>query len=220
MNPSKNHLSRAIGSTPGQLISKWLKRILAATTVGVIIWSFIWVGMRPVRIAESLDDRTEITVMHWGSRDTDQIYQRLVESFEQKNPFIKIKRINVPTFYIPKIQTQYVANDPPDVMLLLHQNAISFAGKGLLMPLDSFFVEDERSGAAEFQLDDFYPEVLDGFRFDGTVSGQGPLYGLPSGFTTVGFYYNKDLFDRGGSHTRVMTGLGRNLRKKQERSAN
>jgi multiple sugar transport system permease protein/multiple sugar transport system substrate-binding protein len=40
--------------------------------------------------------------------------------------------------------------------------------------------------------------VLDAYRFDGERVGAGPLYGLPKDFTTIGFYYNKDLFRRAG----------------------
>jgi multiple sugar transport system permease protein len=40
--------------------------------------------------------------------------------------------------------------------------------------------------------------VVDAFRFDGKRVGKGALYGLPKDFTTVGFYYNKDLFAQAG----------------------
>ena len=40
--------------------------------------------------------------------------------------------------------------------------------------------------------------LLDGYRWDGSATGAGPLYGLPKDFTTIGFYYNRDLFRRAG----------------------
>ena len=56
------------------------------------------------------------------------------------------------------------------------------------------------SSADEYQvdLDDFFTHVVDAFRFDGKRVGRGTLYGLPKDFTTVGFYYNKDLFKQAG----------------------
>ncbi len=47
-------------------------------------------------------------------------------------------------------------------------------------------------------MNDFYPLVLDAFRYNGKNVGAGPLYGLPKDFTTFVTYVNLDLFEKAG----------------------
>ena len=72
----------------------------------------------------------------------------------------------------------------------------SFAGQDLLMPIEPLIEADRAAGRKTLDLNDFFENTVNCFRFDGQRTGRGPLYGLPKDFTTVGFYYNKDAFDR------------------------
>lgn len=75
--------------------------------------------------------------------------------------------------------------------------ALAKALRGLLADLTPF-IDQEKSAGKGAWLDDFYPILVDAFRFDGQKAGQGPLYGLPKDFTTSLMYVNVDLFKEAG----------------------
>lgn len=198
------------------LAARWGLGLLAAL---IVVWSFAWVLTRPLRREAARAGAIEITVLHWGDHEEDAIVEELKRSFEATHPRIRINRINAPN-YFAKLQTMMAAGDPPDVIFLNSKHIPKYAAKGLLLDIERFLERDEAAasdrtsappasddtlqadgdGAAPFHLDpdDFYVEALNSFRFDGTVSGRGTLYGLPMSFTPLGFYYNKTLFDQAG----------------------
>ena len=45
-------------------------------------------------------------------------------------------------------------------------------------------------------LDAFFPNIVNYARYDGTVTGQGPLYGLPMNAGCYILFYNRDMFDK------------------------
>ncbi|MEW6227882.1 MAG: extracellular solute-binding protein, partial [Bacillota bacterium] len=66
------------------------------------------------------------------------------------------------------------------------------AGKGVLEPLDAYVEEDN------YDLDDFYPQIIKPYRYDGKRFGQGKLYGLPKEIAIRAFYYNVDMWREAG----------------------
>ncbi len=177
---------------------------LAAAAAVLVAWAFARVGLREIRRAGGSDGRTEITVLHWsgeGGPEEDEIVERSLREFEAANPGLRVKRINpgdAGSFYT-KLQTMMAAGEPPDVFYVGNERIPSFASLGLLEPLDRFVAADAASTEpGALRLDDFYPQVVDAFRYDGTNAGRGTLWGIPKDFTTVGFYYNKDIFRRAG----------------------
>ncbi len=165
---------------------------LAATAALIVVWSFVRVGTRPWRRSPGRPEATPITVLHWGGHLEDAVVEMLKRDFEAANPGIRIRRINAEADYFAKLRTMMAAGEPPDVMFLNGSHVPAYASRGLLLPAD------ELTGDDRLNLDDFYPETLRAFRFDGTVAGRGTLWGLPASVTPLGFYYNRDLFDRAG----------------------
>ncbi|MCB9916307.1 MAG: extracellular solute-binding protein [Planctomycetes bacterium] len=174
-----------------------LLRILAILTTLAVLWSAGWVFARDVLGGDD-DGRTVLTVMHWSGdagQEEDAIVEAALARFEATHPELRVERINpgdAGSFYT-KLQTMMAAGTPPDVFYVGDERLPSLASMGVLTPLDDFVASDP-----DVALDDFYPVVLDAYRFDGQHAGRGPLYGLPKDFTTIGFYYNKDLFRRAG----------------------
>lgn len=181
---------------------KWLgngvRAALLIAALLIVAWSFAHVLARPFRSYERTRETIELTVLHWGDRDEDEITQRLVASFEASHPGIRIKRINAGADYQTKLQTMVAGGDPPDVFFLNAFHLPIYAPRGILMDVQPFLERDGAAGELPFELADFVGEALDGFRFDGERLGAGPLYGLPMSFTPMGFYYNKRLFDEAG----------------------
>ncbi|MFM8784936.1 MAG: ABC transporter substrate-binding protein [Phycisphaerales bacterium] len=181
-----------------------MRSLLGCAAAVLVAWAFWRVGARELGRLFAADPRTELVVLHWsgeGGPEEDEIVERSLRDFEAANPGLRVTRINpgdAGSFYT-KLQTMMAAGEPPDVFYVGNERIPSFASLGLLEPLDRFVQEDAESGApGALTLGDFWPQVVDAFRFDGTNAGRGTLWGIPKDFTTVGFYWNKDVFRRAG----------------------
>ncbi|MCA9243734.1 MAG: extracellular solute-binding protein [Phycisphaerales bacterium] len=181
------------------LIARW---VLAGIAAGFVIWAFARVGARTVRDVLAGDTRTEITVMHWaggGGQEEDRIVADLIADFEKKHPEIRVNRINPgdTNSYYNKLQTMFAAGKPPDVFYMGWERFPAFVSKELMLDLEPL-IERDRGSSEALDLSAFYPITLDIFRFGPDGVGKGELYGIPKDFTTIGFYYNKSLFDQAG----------------------
>ncbi len=181
------------------------RTLFALAAVALVLWSFTRVGLRQWNHwRQSAEIKQELVVLHWsgeGGPEEDEIVDNSLHAFEAANPGVRVRRINpgdAGSFYT-KLQTMLASGEPPDVFYVGAERVASFSDMGLLEPLDGF-LESDRAGhvADEIKLEDFYPTTVSAFRFDGKTAGNGPLYGIPKDFTTVGFYYNKDLFTKAG----------------------
>ncbi len=172
--------------------------LLAAAAAVVVLWSFYRVLARPFQRAAETGQRTMLTVLHWGDPDEDRIVRGMVATFEAEHPEIRIRRINGGADYYAKLKTMFAAGEPPDVMFLNARDIPTYATLGLLMDVDPLMKADAESGDTAFRADNFFKPTIDSFRYDGARSGRGGLYGLPSNFTGLGFYYNKNMFKAAG----------------------
>jgi multiple sugar transport system permease protein len=178
-----------------------LFRYLLATMTGlVILWSFYTVIARGIQHRLALADRPiELTVLHWGSAEEDQIVDTLVRRFEESHPKVRINRINAGGGFESKLKTMIAAGTPPDVFYLSPPLLPQLASKHLIAPVDDFIAQDRKNGGGGF-YDDFYPTLFNAFRYDIETqkTGTGPIFGLPKDFTTAVFYINVDLFEKAG----------------------
>ncbi len=186
-----------------QQVGRWVRYAIGLLSILIVVASFLWVLSRPLRVPPEQRDQVELTVLHWsggGGPQEDQIIIDLIAEYERRNPDIRIKRINpgdAASLYT-KLQTMMAADTPPDLFYLGSERISSLADKDLLMPLEPLIEADRAAGRETLDLDDFYTATVDCFRYDGEKTGSGTLYGIPKDFTTVGFYYNKSVFDRAG----------------------
>lgn len=146
--------------------------------------------------ADRHDPRTEITILHWGDNAEREIVASLVEKFEAQNPDIRVNRIHA-SDYDAKLNTMFAAGSPPDLFYLASGHLPKMAGMGLLEPLDDR-IERDTLDTDQAWLDEFYPVLIEAFRYDGQRIGEGSLYGVPKDFTTMLMYVNIDLFERAG----------------------
>lgn len=184
-------------------IAALIRGVLAFAALALVLWAFVWVATRAWRQARQHTGQVELRVLHWGDKNEDAIVASIVADFERLNPDIRILRINPgqSALVATKIQTMVAAGDPPDVFYLDYPKVADFASKGLLADVEALIAQDRRDRAQDqINLDDYFPAVLNCFRYDHKARriGAGTLYGMPKDFTTVGFYYNKDLFRRAG----------------------
>jgi multiple sugar transport system substrate-binding protein len=128
-----------------------------------------------------------LTFAMWGTPEEKLAVYKVLQEFQKKHPNIGLKVIHTDSLsFGDKLQTMYAGGTPPDVHYLHVESFYDYASKGLLYPLDEF-VNDP-----DFQFEDFYPSLVDAFRFGGE------LYGIPKDWTTFAIYYNMDMFDKEG----------------------
>ncbi len=125
----------------------------------------------------------------WGDTDEYTILIGLVKIFEAQNPGWQVEIQRTPyNDYITKLLTQSAGGFLPDVLFMGVDEALQFYPRGLLEPLDAYMAEDK-----DFHLEDYYPQSLEPFHFNGK------LYVLPRDFGTISVvYYNQDLFQQAG----------------------
>lgn len=177
---------------------RWAVTVVAAA---ITLWAFVRVVVRPFVRGQDRADRVVVRLAHWGDDREAEIVVRLVRQFEERYPQIRVERIHPggAEALTTKVQTMVAAGDPPDVFQIGYEKIAGWADYGLLAELEPFIDRDRQRGDPDaLRLEDYYASVIDTYRFDGQALGRGPLYAIAKDFTTVGFYYNKDLFRKAG----------------------
>jgi len=181
-------------------LSRALKLVLAVCAAGLVLWSFWDFGWRAVEHWRANRSRAiTLTVLHWGNPAEDRIVANLTAEFERLNPEVRVRRVHAESAaFQSKLRTMLAAGTPPDLFYLRPESMAQLSAMKLLLPLDDF-VAAQRQTDPEW-VNDFYPLILDAYRFDVATSrtGVGVQYGLPKDFTTLVFYVNLDLFRRAG----------------------
>ncbi len=112
-----------------------------------------------------------------------EAYPRLARTFQTSHPGIKIQ-VKTP-------QRQWSLGDLAQTMDVFQ----IFGGIGSEAEIDAYFLDLEPLlllGGSKLDLDDFYPQALDAFRWNGS------LRGLPTEIDARMLFYNQDLFDEAG----------------------
>ena len=116
-----------------------------------------------------------------SNNGNEENLQTIVDAFEKANPDIKVEVTTLPyADYGTALQTDLAAGTVSDVFDIEYSNYASYQANGVLAEIP---VEN---GAAYKQ------SLLEAYQTDGTQ------YALPSSFSDVVLYYNKDLFDAAG----------------------
>lgn len=121
-----------------------------------------------------------------GSGAEADILNSLLVDFKAKNPDIEVKYEPVPDKYREKLQADFVAGTEPDVFYVDSFWGVDMMSKNLLLPLDDLINKNN------VDVSDFEASLMRAFQFGGKT------YGLPKGYSTLGLFYNKDLFDKAG----------------------
>ncbi|MFC7217566.1 extracellular solute-binding protein [Streptomyces polyrhachis] len=129
-----------------------------------------------------------VTITWWDtSNATNEApnYQALIKDFENKNPKIKVKYVNVPFDQAQnKFQTAAGSKGAPDVIRAEVGWTSSWAKLQYLAPLDGTAALDKQ--------DDITPSLLKQAQYEGKT------YGAPIVTDTLGLMWNKDLLKKAG----------------------
>ncbi len=139
-----------------------------------------------LRLRETGD--VTLTYMMWGTPEEKTAVFEMLQAFQKENPKIGLRVVHVDSLNYPdKLQAMMAGGTPPDVFYVHSMRFYNYASKGLLHPLNEFI-----DAETNFNLGDFYPKLLQAFKFGGD------LYGIPKDWTTYVLYYNMNLFDKAG----------------------
>ncbi|MCD0483822.1 extracellular solute-binding protein [Streptacidiphilus sp. ASG 303] len=129
-----------------------------------------------------------VTITWWDTSNATNekpTYEALIKEFEQANPKITVKYVNVPFDQAQnKFQTAAGSKGAPDVFRSEVGWTAAFAKAGFLAPLDDTAALDNRA--------DFQPSLLEQAKFDGKT------YGAPLVTDTLALLYNKDILKKAG----------------------
>jgi len=114
-----------------------------------------------------------------------EAFRDVAEAFERTQPDVDLRLIEASDRddLLARLSTSFAGGSPPDLFLLNYRVYGQFAAKGVLEPIESRVDDSDAFGA-----EDFYPQALDAFRFDGTLTC------LPQNISSLVVYYNRDLF--------------------------
>lgn len=126
---------------------------------------------------------TSINYVIWDANALEP-YKEVIAAFNEEHPEITVNIQALPwDQYWTKLQTQASSKTLPDVFWINEPNAGLYATNGALAPVDTAFGIDP---------EDFPDASIQSYTFDGE------LYASPTGYSTMGVWYNTELFDRAG----------------------
>jgi multiple sugar transport system substrate-binding protein len=135
------------------------------------------------------DASGSVRLLVFGEPAELDAYRTMIRAFEETEPDIDVQLVEASDRddLIARLSTSIAGGSPPDLFLMNYRFYGQFAARGALEPLESYV-----EGSDVFNLDDFYPQAVDTFRWDGRVTC------LPQNISSLVVYYNKDLFRRFG----------------------
>ena len=163
-------------------------------------WSRLWIAMVSMFLLIGLvgcssdetssagsDKKVEIRFSWWGDTKRNEVYNAIVDRFEEEYPNIKVKReFGGWGDYWERLATQIAGGNAPDV-ISMHQFYVSdYARRNALLDLNEFVQSDT------INQKDFPESVVDSGKVDGK------LYMVAQGVTMSGYAYNPALFDELG----------------------
>ena len=128
-----------------------------------------------------------VRLLVFGDPPEIAAYRTLIRAFEEDEPEISVQLVEASDRedLIARLSTSIAGGSPPDLFLMNYRFYGQFAARGALEPLEEYV-----EGSDVFSIDDFYPQAVDAFRWDGRVTC------MPQNISSLVVYYNRDLFER------------------------
>jgi multiple sugar transport system substrate-binding protein len=160
------------------------RKIWAAGIVGILVASVGLVSNPVVAASKQTINFFTFTAVPDHMKDL----QAMVAAFEKKNPTIHVN-IQSAAYadYFTKLKTRVAGRQTPDTFELNYENFVTYAAAGTLLDFNKANVKDH-----SFKKTAYYGKAYDVFNLGGKQ------FGVPSSFSTVVLFYNKDLFKQAG----------------------
>jgi multiple sugar transport system substrate-binding protein len=168
----------------------WVRRALVTSAVGLLL-ALVVLGESPTltRSAAAANGRARVRFWHMWTAEWKVVVDRVVERFNHSQSQYWVDALSVPPAGAEsKFLLAVVGGDPPDVMAQWQNVIPTWAGSGMLTPLDSLMSGEDR---AVFEREAFPVAKKIG-------SYQGHLYGMAIGVNTRALYYRRDQLREAG----------------------
>ncbi|MEH1767808.1 MAG: ABC transporter substrate-binding protein [Nostoc sp.] len=113
------------------------------------------------------------------------VFQKLVDKFNQTHPNIQVQSIFESEPQLPKILTSVVANVPPDMLAFHPEYTGQFVELGAIRPLEDWFDKSSLKS-------DIRPNLLEEMQLDGHI------WSVPMHTSNIGIFYRPKLFEAAG----------------------
>jgi multiple sugar transport system substrate-binding protein len=135
------------------------------------------------------DASGNVQFLVFGDPEELKAYREVISAFETEEPDVDVQLVEASDRddLLARLATSIAGGRPPDLFLLNYRFYGQFAAKGQLEP-----IEERVADSDAFEEEDFYPQALDAFRFEGELSC------LPQNISSLVVYYNKALFRKAG----------------------
>ncbi len=134
---------------------------------------------------------TPNTISFWffGDDAEKKTYDELLAAFKARNTGTEIAATYIANqfAYRQRLEEEFAAGHPPDVVILNNRRYGFYALRNLLQPVGDYMKSDSLIQDAEF-----FPEAIEPFRLNGK------LMCVPQNASPLVVYYNKDLFTQAG----------------------
>ncbi len=141
-------------------------------------------GAEPGAAAEAV----KLRLMTWSGGEELELHKKAFKAFTDANAGIEVEVTAVPfSEYYTKLQTEAAGGAMADLVNIGEAYTARWAASKVIINMNPYIEADP-----EFHVEDFFPNVLENFKWEGGV------YVLPKDYVTWGLFYNKDLFDAAG----------------------
>jgi multiple sugar transport system substrate-binding protein len=165
-------------SNSGFAAVRWL--VAAGLILAMVAAWHVW-----RRAGRDREQGVELVLAVKASPEIRPVYQALIARFEERNPGITVKLLEIPgTVFYQKVLVMLAGRTPPDVMWM-GQSFGEYAERGAFLDVTDRI-------AAEVDTSDYLPEVLKWYSFEGRQ------YGLPHAVDQALISYNRELFLEAG----------------------
>ncbi|MBA2724469.1 MAG: extracellular solute-binding protein [Actinobacteria bacterium] len=163
----------------------WNRRVVVAGVAALLLAPAC--GLFESGGGSSEEPGTVVVMLPSDNPGDIQARQALAEAFMKQHEDIPVKIQVIPAEgYDQKVFTSIAAGEPPDIFGSGDVIIPTIVSKNYALDLNTLIEKED------YDLSSFYPQVLDGLRFDGK------LVGLTDNWDTQVMYYNRELFDKAG----------------------
>jgi len=130
-----------------------------------------------------------VSFLVFGDPEEIEAFRTLVAAYEEREPEANVELVEASdrSDLIARISTSLAGGAPLDLFLINYRFYGQFAAKGAIEP-----IEARAEASQTLDLDDFYPQALDAFRW------RGEQLCIPQNISSLVVYYNRDLFEKYG----------------------
>lgn len=133
-----------------------------------------------------------LTMFVYANEQEQAIVSEMAKKFGEANNCTVEVQYSTKDDYGTTLTGMMTAKDLPDVFYVGPETVSQYVDNGYILDMTPVL---ESNGLS---TDNMMQDILKAYRYDGTTTGEGGLYGLPYDSSVFAYAYNKELFDEAG----------------------